>query len=38
MPDRSKVITHTKRDTLVLQVEGFGAELTTPLPIQKMFC
>jgi hypothetical protein len=27
MPDRSKVITQTKRDTLVLQVAGFDLEL-----------
>ena len=30
MPDRSRVMTQTKRDTLVLQVEGFGVGLTTP--------
>jgi hypothetical protein len=30
MPDRPKVITQTKRDTLVLQVGGFGVGLTTP--------
>jgi hypothetical protein len=29
MPDRSRVMTQTKRDTLVLQV-GFGVGLTTP--------
>jgi hypothetical protein len=30
MTDRSRVMTQTKRDTLVLQVEGFGVGLTTP--------
>jgi hypothetical protein len=30
MSDRSRVMTQTKRDTLVLQVGGFGVELTTP--------
>jgi hypothetical protein len=30
MPDRSKVMTQTKRDTLVLQVAGLGVGLTTP--------
>jgi hypothetical protein len=30
MPDRSKVMTQTKRDTLVLQVGGFDVGLTTP--------
>jgi hypothetical protein len=30
MPDRSRVMTQTKRDTLVLQVGGFGVGLTTP--------
>jgi hypothetical protein len=30
MPDRSKVMTQTKRDALVLQVGGFGVGLTTP--------
>jgi hypothetical protein len=30
MPDRSRVITQTKRDTLVLQVRGFGVGVTTP--------
>jgi hypothetical protein len=30
MPDRSRVMTQTKRDTLVLQVGGFGVRLTTP--------
>jgi hypothetical protein len=30
MPDRSRVMTHTKRDTLVLQFWGFGVGLTTP--------
>jgi hypothetical protein len=30
MPDRSKVMTRTKRDTLVLQVGGWGMGLTTP--------
>jgi hypothetical protein len=29
MPDRSRVMTQTKRDTLVLQV-GVGVGLTTP--------
>jgi hypothetical protein len=31
MPDRSKVMTQTKSDTLVLQVVGLGVGLTTPL-------
>jgi hypothetical protein len=30
MPDKSKVMTQTKRGTLVLQVAGFGVGLTTP--------
>jgi hypothetical protein len=30
MPDKSRVITQTKRDTVVLHVGGFGLELTTP--------
>jgi hypothetical protein len=30
MPDRPRVMTQTKRDTLVLQVWGFGVGLTTP--------
>jgi hypothetical protein len=30
MSDRSRVMTQTKRDTLVLQVGGFGVGLTTP--------
>jgi hypothetical protein len=30
MPDRSRVMTQTKRDTLVLQVGAFGVGLTTP--------
>jgi hypothetical protein len=30
MPDRSRVMTQTKFDTLVLQVGGFGVGLTTP--------
>ena len=30
LPDRSKVMTQTKRDTQVLQVGGFGKGLTTP--------
>jgi hypothetical protein len=30
MPDRSRVMTQTKRDTLVLQVGEFGVGLTTP--------
>jgi hypothetical protein len=30
MPDRSSVMTQTKRDTLVLQVGRFGVGLTTP--------
>jgi hypothetical protein len=29
MPDRSRVMTQTKRDTLVLQVGGFGVGVTT---------
>ena len=35
MPDRSKLMTQTKRDTLVLQVGGFGVGLTTPLSKKK---
>ena len=30
IPDRSRVMTQTKMDTLVLQVEGFGVGLTSP--------
>jgi hypothetical protein len=30
MPDRSRVMTQTKRDTLVLQVGGLAMGLTTP--------
>jgi hypothetical protein len=30
MPDKSKVMTQTKRDTLVLQVGRLGARLTNP--------
>ena len=30
MPDTSKVMTQTKRDTLVLQVSGLGVGLSTP--------
>jgi hypothetical protein len=30
MPDRSKVVTQTKRDILVLHVAGLGMGLTTP--------
>jgi hypothetical protein len=30
MPDRSRVMTQTKRDILVLQIGGFGVVLTTP--------
>jgi hypothetical protein len=29
MPDRSRMMSQTKRDTLVLQVGGFGVGLTT---------
>jgi hypothetical protein len=32
MPDRSKMMTQTKRDTLVLQVGGWGMGLTNPYP------
>jgi hypothetical protein len=32
MPDRSKVMTQNKRDTLVLQVGGWGMGLKTPSP------
>jgi hypothetical protein len=32
MLDRSKVMTQKKRDTLVLQIEGWGMGLTTPSP------
>jgi hypothetical protein len=31
MPDRSKVMTQTKRDNLVLQVLGWGERLITSL-------
>jgi len=31
MPDKSRVMTQTKRDTLVLPGWGFGVGLTTPL-------
>jgi len=36
-PDKSKVMTQTKRDTLVLQVAGWawGSE---PHPIKNIFC
>ena len=37
MPDRSKVMTQTKRDTLVLRVGGFDVGLTTP-PSKKTYC
>jgi hypothetical protein len=37
MPDRLRVITQTKRDTLVLQVGGFGVGLTTPHS-KKTYC
>ena len=37
-PDRSKVMTQTKRDTLVLQVGGFGMGLTTNPPSKKTYC
>jgi hypothetical protein len=30
MPDRSRVMTQTKRDTLVLQFGGFGVGIITP--------
>jgi hypothetical protein len=30
MPDRSRMMTQTKRDTLVLQFGGLGMRLTTP--------
>jgi hypothetical protein len=30
MPDRSRVMTQTKRDTLVIQVGGLDVGLTTP--------
>jgi hypothetical protein len=30
MPDRSRVMNQAKRETLVLQVGGFGVGLTTP--------
>jgi hypothetical protein len=30
MPDRSKVMTQTKRDALVFQVAGLGVGLITP--------
>jgi hypothetical protein len=30
MPDRSRVMTQIKRDTMFLQVGGFGVGLTTP--------
>jgi hypothetical protein len=34
MPDRSRVMTQTKRDTLLLQVGGLCVRLTTP-PLKK---
>jgi hypothetical protein len=37
MPDMSKVMTQTKRDTLVLQVGGLGVGLTTP-PCKTWIC
>jgi hypothetical protein len=37
MPDRSRVMTQTKRDTLVLQAGGFGVGLTTPHS-KKTYC
>jgi hypothetical protein len=37
MPDKSKVMTQAKSDTLVLQVGRFGMGLTTP-PSQKTCC
>jgi hypothetical protein len=36
MPDRSRMMTQTKRDTLALQV-GVGMELTTPHS-KKAYC
>jgi hypothetical protein len=36
MPDRSRVMTQTKRDTLLLQAGGLGRGLTTP-PHKKIF-
>jgi hypothetical protein len=30
MPDTSKVMTQTKRDTLVIQIGGLASGLTTP--------
>jgi hypothetical protein len=36
VPDRSKVMTQTKRDTLVLQTGGFGVGLTTPRSKNKL--
>ena len=37
MPDTSRVMTQTKRDTLVLQVGGLGVELTTPYRKNNLF-
>ena len=37
MPDRSRVMTQTKRDTMVLQVGGFGVGLTTSQS-KKTYC
>jgi len=37
MPDRSKVMIHTKRDTLVLQVGCLAGGLTTPPRKKRIF-
>jgi hypothetical protein len=34
MPDRSKVMTQTKRDTLMIQVSGVGHGADNPIPIK----
>jgi hypothetical protein len=38
MPDRSRVMTQTKRDTLALQVGGLGMRLTTSPCKKKKYC
>jgi hypothetical protein len=35
MPDGSKAIGQTKRDTVVLQVGGWGMRLTNLIPVKK---
>jgi hypothetical protein len=36
MPDRSKVMAQTKRDTLVLQVGGLGCEANNLTSLKKL--